>query len=162
AALERRCYEMLDAACMGGIRYFDSARSYGMAGTFLSTWLNARNPPKESMTIGSKWGYTSVGYWGLEATVQGVKDVSRDTLLRQMAESHSLLGDRLRLYQIHSATLESRILDDVAVLHELLQLRSGGLIIGLSVTGPNQPDVIRRALGVSVDGVNPFQVVQST
>ena len=35
-------------------------------------------------------------------------------------------------------------------------------MIGLTVTGPNQADAIRRALQVSVDGVNPFQVVQAT
>jgi aryl-alcohol dehydrogenase-like predicted oxidoreductase len=162
AALERRCHEMLDAARATGIRYFDAARSYGMAETFLSTWLNARHPPKDSMTVGSKWGYTYVGAWRLDAPVHEVKDLSLDTLRRQIAESRSLLGDRLRLYQIHSATLESRILDNVAVLRELLQLRSSGLIIGLTVTGPNQSGVIRRALGVSVDGVNPFQVVQAT
>ena len=162
AALERRCHEMLDAARAAGIRYVDAARSYGMAENFLRTWLNARNPPEDSITVGSKWGYAYVGSWQLDATVHEVKDLSIDTLRRQIAESRSLLGDRLRLYQIHSATLESRVLDNVAVLRELLQLRSGGLIIGLTVTGPNQSDVIRRALRVSVDGVNPFQVVQAT
>jgi aryl-alcohol dehydrogenase-like predicted oxidoreductase len=35
-------------------------------------------------------------------------------------------------------------------------------VIGLTVTGPNQADVIRRALRVTIDGVNPFQVVQAT
>jgi aryl-alcohol dehydrogenase-like predicted oxidoreductase len=162
AELERRCHEMLDAAYTAGIRYFDAARSYGMAENFLGTWLNARNPPKDAITIGSKWGYTYVGSWRLDAPVHEVKDLSIDTLRRQIAESRSVLGDRLQLYQIHSATLESRILDNVAVLRELLQLGSGGLTIGLTVTGPNQPDVIRRALRVSVDGVNPFQVVQAT
>ena len=43
-----------------------------------------------------------------------------------------------------------------------LPLGSTGLAIGLTVTGPNQADVIRRALDVSVDGLNPFQVVQAT
>jgi aryl-alcohol dehydrogenase-like predicted oxidoreductase len=161
-ALERRCHEMLDAACAAGIRYFDAARSYGMAENFLRTWLNARNPPTDSITVGSKWGYAYVGSWRLDAAVHEVKDLSIDTLRRQIAESRSLLGDRLRLYQVHSATLESGILDNIAVLRELLQLRSDGLIIGLTVTGPNQPDVIRRALRVNIDGVNPFQVVQAT
>jgi aryl-alcohol dehydrogenase-like predicted oxidoreductase len=45
AELERRCHEMLDAAYAAGIRYFDAARSYGMAENFLGTWLNARDPP---------------------------------------------------------------------------------------------------------------------
>lgn len=162
AELERRCHQVLDAAYSAGIRYFDAARSYGMAENFLGTWLSARNPPHNAITVGSKWGYTYVGAWRLDAPVNEVKNLSIDTLCRQIAESRSLLGNRLRLYQIHSATLESKILEDVVVLRQLLQLHSSGLIIGLTVTGPNQPEVIRRALSVSVDGVNPFQVVQAT
>lgn len=162
AELERRCHQVLDAAYSAGIRYFDAARSYGMAENFLGTWLNARNPPNNAITVGSKWGYTYVGSWRLDTSPQEVKNLSIETLRRQIAESRALLGDRLRLYQIHSATLESKILEDVVVLRQLLQLHSGGLVIGLTVTGPNQPEVIRRALSVSVDGVNPFQVVQAT
>src|SRR5262245_52957338 len=162
ADLERRCHEMLDAAVASGIRYVDAARSYGMAENFLASWLHIRNPPKDAITIGSKWGYSYVGAWRLDAPVHEVKDLSADTLRRQIAESRSLLGDRLQLYEIHSATLESKVLDNVAVLGELLQLRSTGLVIGLTVSGPHQSDVIRRALQVSVDGVNPFQVVQAT
>ncbi|MGH9145444.1 MAG: aldo/keto reductase [Vicinamibacterales bacterium] len=162
AALEQRCHEMLDAARAAGIRYFDAARSYGMAEHFLGTWLNARNPPGDAITVGSKWGYSYVGSWRFDAPVHEVKDLSIDTLRRQIAESRSLLGDRLQLYQIHSATLESGILDNAVVLGKLLQLRARGLVIGLTVTGPDQAATIGRALGVSVDGVNPFQVVQAT
>ena len=162
AELERRCHEMLDAAYAAGIRYFDAARSYGMAEDFLGTWLNTRNPPRDAVTIGSKWGYTYVGAWRLDASVNEVKDLSVETLRRQIVESRSLLGERLQLYEIHSATLESRVLENVDVLRELAQLRSSGLAIGLTVTGPHQADVIRRALRVSVDGVNPFEVVQAT
>ena len=54
------------------------------------------------------------------------------------------------------------MLENIDVLRELQRLRSSGLVIGLTVTGPNQADAIRRALRVSVDGVNPFQVVQAT
>jgi aryl-alcohol dehydrogenase-like predicted oxidoreductase len=162
ADLERRCHEMLDAAYASGVRYFDAARSYGMAENFLGSWLSARNPPKDTITIGSKWGYTYTGSWRLDAPVQEVKDLSVDTLRRQIAESRSLLGDRLQLYQIHSATIESRVLENVDVLHELERLRSSGLMIGLTVTGPGQADVIRRALRVNVDGANPFQSVQAT
>jgi len=162
ADLERRCHEMLDAAVAAGIRYVDAARSYGLAENFLASWLHTRNPPKDAITIGSKWGYSYVGAWRLDAAVHEVKDLSADTLRRQIAESRSLLGDRLQLYEIHSATLESKVLDNVEVLGELLQLRSTGLVIGLTVSGPHQSDVIRRALQVSVDGVNLFQVVQAT
>jgi aryl-alcohol dehydrogenase-like predicted oxidoreductase len=170
ADLERRCHEMLDAAYAAGIRYFDAARSYGMAENFLGTWLRARRPSRDAVTIGSKWGYTYVGSWKLDAPAHEVKDHSLETLRRQIAESRSLLGDYLRLYQVHSATLESGVLENASVLGELLNLQSSGpgrrgvegLIIGLSVSGPNQADVIRRALDVSIDGRNPFQVVQAT
>jgi aryl-alcohol dehydrogenase-like predicted oxidoreductase len=162
AGLERRCHEMLDAAYAAGVRYFDAARSYGMAENFLASWLEARNLPRGAITVGSKWGYTYVGSWQLDAAVHEVKDLSLETLRRQIIESRTLLGDRLHLYQVHSATLESRILENAAVIGELLRLRLTGLVIGLTVTGPNQSDVIRRALDVTVDGVNPFQVVQAT
>jgi aryl-alcohol dehydrogenase-like predicted oxidoreductase len=162
SALERRCHEMLDAAYAAGIRYVDAARSYGMAENFLGTWLKARNPATDAIIVGSKWGYTYVGSWRLDAAVHEVKDLSGDTLRRQIVESRALIGDRLQLYQIHSATLESKVLENADVLRELLRLRASGLVIGLTVTGPNQADVIRRALHVSIDGVNPFQVVQAT
>ena len=162
AELKRRCHAMLDAAYATGIRYFDGARSYGMAEDFLGTWLHARNAPTDAVTVGSKWGYAYVGSWLLDAPVHEVKDLSIDTLHRQVAESRALLGDRLQLYQIHSATLESKVLENADVLNELERLRSTGLVIGLTVTGPNQADVIRRALRVSIDGLNPFQVVQAT
>jgi aryl-alcohol dehydrogenase-like predicted oxidoreductase len=153
---------MLDAAYAAGIRYIDAARSYGMAENFLGTWLNKRDPPKDAITVGSKWGYTYVGSWRLDAATHEVKDLSLDTLRRQIVESRTLLGDRLQLYEIHSATLESKVLENVDVLRELQRLRSSGLVIGLTVTGPNQSAVIRRALQVTVDGVTPFQVVQAT
>src|SRR5262249_30300007 len=120
AEMEKRCHQMLDAAYAAGIRYVDAARSYGMAEHFLGTWLDTRNPPGDSITIGSKWGYTYVGSWRLDAPVQEVKDLSIATLRRQIAESRLALGNRLQLYEIHSATLESKVLDDRAVLHELL------------------------------------------
>ena len=162
AKLERRCHDVLDAAYAAGVRYVDAARSYGMAENFLGTWLHTRNPPRDRITVGSKWGYAYTGSWRLDAPVHEVKDLSIDTLRKQIVESRSLLGDRLQLYEIHSATIESKVLENTDVLHELVRLRSSGLVVGLTVTGPNQADTIRRALRVNVDGVNPFQVVQAT
>jgi aryl-alcohol dehydrogenase-like predicted oxidoreductase len=94
--------------------------------------------------------------------VHEVKDHTLAALRRQTEESRAILGEYLDLYQIHSATLESGVLDDHGVLSELSALRAGGLRIGLSVSGPHQAEVIRRALAVRVDGINPFQSVQAT
>ena len=67
------------------------------------------------------------------------------------------------LYQIHSATLESGVLDDRQVLEELARLRSErGWKIGLSTTGPRQGETIRKALGVEVGGSRLFDSVQAT
>jgi aryl-alcohol dehydrogenase-like predicted oxidoreductase len=158
--MERRAHEVLDAAAQAGIRYIDAARSYGDAEAFLASWLKLRTPT--DITVGSKWGYTYMGDWRMDADVQEVKDHSLDALRRQLSESTALLGDRLDLYQIHSATLESGVLEDLAVLAELNLLRSRGIAVGLSVSGPRQADTIFRALEVAVDGVNPFQSVQAT
>jgi len=162
AALERRSHEVLSAAHDMGIRYFDAARSYGFAERFLASWLHQRALPPNSVTVGSKWGYTYVGDWQVDARVHEVKDHSLAALRRQMGETRALLGEYLDLYQIHSATLERGVLDNRDVLAELNSLREGGLTIGLSVSGPHQAEVIRRALAVRVDGVNPFQSVQAT
>jgi aryl-alcohol dehydrogenase-like predicted oxidoreductase len=161
-ALERRSHEVLDAAYDAGIRYFDAARSYGYAERFLASWLRQRGLPPRTVTVGSKWGYTYVGDWRVDARVHEVKDHSLAALRRQIDESRELLGESLDLYQIHSATLESGVLEDRAVLAELNKLRADGLAIGLSVSGPRQAEIIRRALAVRVDGVNPFQSVQAT
>ena len=161
-ALERRSHEVLSAAYDAGIRYFDAARSYGFAERFLSSWLQLRRLTPSDLTVGSKWGYTYVGDWHVDAKVHEVKDHSLAALTRQTAESRALLGDFLDLYQIHSATLESGVLEDRRVLAELNRLRESGLVIGLSVSGPRQSAVIRRALSVQVDGINPFQSVQAT
>ena len=45
---------------------------------------------------------------------------------------------------------------------DLDRLRQDGLVIGLTTSGPQQADVIERALGVDAGGVNPFASVQST
>src|SRR5256886_7996339 len=162
AALERGSHEVLSAAYDAGIRYFDAARSYGFAERFLASWLSQRALPPKRVTVGSKWGYTYVGNWQVDARVHEVKDHSLAALERQVEESRALLGDYLDLYQIHSATLESGVLDDRGVLAKLNILRASGLAVGLSVSGPGQADVIRRALQVEIDGVNPFQSVQAT
>lgn len=162
AAMEARAQAVLDAAWASGVRYFDAARSYGRAEDFLGAWLNARSIARDAVTIGSKWGYTYTAGWQVEAERHEVKEHSLAQLRRQWAESHDRLGAYINLYQIHSATLESGVLDDTAVLSELARLKAEGLAIGLSTSGPRQPETIRRALELRVDGVRLFDAVQAT
>jgi aryl-alcohol dehydrogenase-like predicted oxidoreductase len=159
-AMEARCHEVLDAAYAAGIRYVDAARSYGDAEAFLGAWLEAGDRP--NVVVGSKWGYAYVGGWRLDADVQEVKDLSVAALRRQIAESRRLLGDRLSLYQIHSATIESGVFDDRAVLDELRSLRESGLFLGFSTSGPKQSEAILRGLHERIDGEPLFSTVQST
>jgi aryl-alcohol dehydrogenase-like predicted oxidoreductase len=100
--------------------------------------------------------------WSTGAKVNEVKDHSADALRRQYAESRAELGDHLQLYQIHSATWETGVLDDLAVLDELARLKELGIAIGLTVSGPGQSDVIRQSLEMRMDGVRVFQTVQAT
>ena len=160
--LERRCHQVLDAAYDHGVRYLDAARSYGRAEEFLASWLDARGLNPDEVTVGSKWGYTYVGDWQMDAETHEVKDHSLAALTRQLSETRALLGDHLDLYQVHSATLDSGVLEDPAVLAELARLRDEGVVIGLSSSGPGQAATIRRALEVTADGVGPFACVQAT
>ncbi len=155
--MERRAHALLDAAYDAGVRYLDAARSYGRAEAFLASWLERRGLPPGAVTVGSKWGYTYTAGWRVEAERHEVKDLSVTTLRRQLAESRGLLGPHLRLYQIHSATLESGVLDDRAVLEELARLPETGLAIGLTVTGTHQSETIERALEVGI-----FDAMQAT
>ena len=157
ASMERSAHEVLDAAYERGVRYFDAARSYGRAEAFLGSWLEQHGFGPDDVTVGSKWGYTYTADWHVDAKVHEVKDLSVATLERQLDESRELLGNHLRLYQIHSATLDSGVLDDPEVLYELAKLRASGMAIGFTATGPRQSETIKRALEVGA-----FDAVQAT
>ena len=161
SALRERTRQLLDAAYAAGVRYVDVARSYGSAESFLGEWMTDRGDVGD-LVVGSKWGYTYVGGWDMSAPVQEVKDLTVATFERQYAETIALLGDRLRLYQVHSVTIESGALDDGSLLASLAEHRRNGLILGITTTGPEQGETIRRALEVRVDGVQLFSSVQAT
>jgi aryl-alcohol dehydrogenase-like predicted oxidoreductase len=162
ASMRERTWAVLDAAWTDGARYFDAARSYGRAEEFLGGWLQARRIDPAAVTIGSKWGYTYTANWNIQADKHEVKEHSLAVLQRQLAESQALLGTHLDLYQIHSATLESGVLDNRPVWHELTRLRSTGVRIGLSLSGPNQAETLRQAMAIVVDGHRLFDCVQAT
>lgn len=159
--LERHVHAMLDAAADAGVTYVDAARSYGRAEEFLGRWLGTARSPTEPV-VGSKWGYVYTADWDADADEHEVKIHTRENLDRQYDESRTHLGDHLDLYQIHSATLASGVLDDDGVLERLGELRDGGLLIGLSVSGPRQGEAIRRAIDVEVGDAPLFATVQAT
>jgi aryl-alcohol dehydrogenase-like predicted oxidoreductase len=160
--MELGAHAVLDAAYASGVRYFDAARSYGLAEEFLASWLKRRAIPDGSVTVGSKWGYTYTAEWRVDARVHEVKAHTLAVFDRQLDETRAILGQHLALYQIHSATLESGVLDDAAVIDALARARASGLRIGLTVSGPRQAETIWRALDVRRDGVRVFDTVQAT
>ena len=157
AALEQRSHDVLDAAYAAGIRYFDAARSYGRAEAFLASWLRSREVAAGAVTVGSKWGYVYTADWQVDADPPEVKDHSIANFRRQVGETMELLGPWLSLYEIHSATLETGVLEDRAVLDGLAELRGQGVAIGLTTSGTGQAETIDRALAVG-----GFDCVQST
>jgi aryl-alcohol dehydrogenase-like predicted oxidoreductase len=152
--MERAAHAVLDRAYERGVRRFDAARSYGLAEQFLASWLRARGLGRDDVWISSKWGYAYTGGWRIDADAHEVKDLSGAQLRRQWAETQELLGPWLRLYQIHSATAESGVLDDAEVRAGLDEVRAAGVRIGLSATGTAQAATIDRALAVGgIDAV---------
>jgi aryl-alcohol dehydrogenase-like predicted oxidoreductase len=138
------------------------ARSYGRAEEFLGSWLTKHEIPHQAVTVGSKWGYTYTADWQVDAPVHEVKDLSLSVLRRQREESDTNLDEYLKLYQIHSATLESSIFENSEVLRELVSYREAGLAIGLTLSGPRQGETLERAMQIQVEGRPVFQCVQAT
>jgi aryl-alcohol dehydrogenase-like predicted oxidoreductase len=158
--LRTRTFAVLDAAYAAGVRYFDAARSYGRAEEFLAGWLAAG--AHEDAIAGSKWGYRYTADWRLDAKVNEVKEHSLAMFTRQLGQTRALLGDRLALYQVHSLTEDSPLFGDSALLAAMAALRDQGVLIGLSTSGPQQADTVRRALGVEAGGAPLFAAVQVT
>jgi len=155
AALRELAHQVLDAAWGGGIRHFDAARSYGRGEEFLGDWLRSRQPA--DVVVSSKWGYVYTADWQVDADPPEIKRHDVETLRRQLAETREQLGDWLNLYAIHSATPETGVLEDSAVLDELRALRDSGVRVGLSVSGTTQSETIERALDLGL-----FDAVQAT
>lgn len=152
---------LLNEAYESGIRYFDTAPGYGMAESMLLEWLVRISDPE--ILVGTKWGYTYTAGFERNARQHEVKEHSLGKLREQWEFSRQLLPN-LKYYQVHSATFESGILKNEAVLDELGHLRSeyDGLRIGLTTTGTGQVEVLKEAQSIQRDGRPLFTVFQFT
>ena len=129
-AFQQNSFTVLDAAYAAGIRFFDTAPSYGKGESFLNTWNATRK--HQDVVLSSKWGYTYVADWNLGYKgFHEIKEHSLAKLQEQWKYSKKLLPN-LKLYQIHSATFESGVLANETVLDALYDLkRSVGVKIGV-------------------------------
>jgi aryl-alcohol dehydrogenase-like predicted oxidoreductase len=159
-----RSAAVLDAARAAGVRYVDVARSYGKAEEFLATWLRERGVARDALTVGSKWGYRYTAGWSVDAAVHEQKELSLARFTTQLAETCALLGDRLDVYAIHSATAESGCLADDALLRALVDGRRRGAYrtVGFTLSGPESARALEQGLAARVDGERVFDVVQAT
>lgn len=150
--------KMLTQAYQAGIRYFDTAPGYGMAEKILASWINENAP--QNLTIASKWGYTYTANFQPDATSHEVKEHSLQKLNLQWKQTQQALPSTA-IYQIHSATFESGVLENYEVLQRLLELKKeNDLLIGLSTTGDNQAEVLAHALQLQVKGEELFDAFQ--
>ena len=83
-------------------------------------------------------------------------------LNRHWSESNELLGNRLNIYHIHSATPDSGVLENKDVLNKLRELRSSEAVIGLTLSGANQAETLQKALTIKHEADPLFQSVQVT
>mmetsp|Transcript_105029 Transcript_105029/g.201601 ORF Transcript_105029/g.201601 Transcript_105029/m.201601 type:complete len:395 (-) Transcript_105029:70-1254(-) len=165
-SMRAAAHAVLDEAYALGIRYIDCARSYGLSEEFVATWLASK--PEDvaaSMVIGSKWGYEYTAGWRVNVEAGEAHEVKKHTVAqheRQLGETRELLGSRLHLYQIHSATEASGVLEAEDVLGVLAKLRDEGVAVGASTSHPQVRPLAMATAAVS-EGERPiFASVQAT
>lgn len=164
-SMRRHAHSVLDEAYKLGLRYVDCARSYGLSEDFVATWLFSKPAEvAESVVVGSKWGYMYTAGWRVqvcEGEAHEVKKHTEEQHRRQLGETRELLGGRLDLYQIHSATEASGVLQAADVLDALAQLRDEGVAVGASVSHP-QVRPLELATEALRGGKPLFASVQAT
>lgn len=159
-SLEAKGLQVLDKAYDLGIRYFDTAPGYGLAEQLMIKWVNSKLD--NDIKIATKWGYTYVANFKQDAKVHEVKEHSLSKLNEQWETSKALLPF-LKKYQIHSATLETGVLNNQAILNRLFDLKKeNDLEMGITSTGANQLEVLKTALDVEVEGQQLFDLFQVT
>lgn len=152
--------KFLEEAYSLGIKHFDTAPSYGAAEQMLQEWLTVNK--HLDVALSSKWGYSYEANFKSDAKIHENKEHSLQRLTTQWEETKKLLP-YLKLYQIHSATIESAVLDNIEVLQKLNFIQNEfGVEIGVTVTGANQNDIIKKAITTSINGKQLFSSIQVT
>lgn len=161
AAFKANTFEVLDSAYTEGVRFFDTAPSYGKGESFLMDWVQLRK--HKDVILSTKWGYTYVANWEIGYTgAHEIKEHSIEKLIEQWETSKNLLP-QLAVYQIHSATFESGVLENNTVLEKLHKIKQQfGLKIGLTVSGSKQNELLEAALQIEWDGSSLFDSFQVT
>jgi aryl-alcohol dehydrogenase-like predicted oxidoreductase len=98
----------------------------------------------------------------VEAEVHEVKEHRVEVLKRQWEETQANLGENLNIYHIHSATLDSGVLDNKEVLDHLWELKGKGTVMGLSLSGVGQGETLAKALSIRSGAIQLFGSVQLT
>lgn len=160
-AFKQNTFEVLNFAYQNGIRYFDTAPSYGKGEAFLQEWND--NNKQSNAVFGTKWGYTYIANW--ELGYQGKHEIKEHSInkLDEQWQVSKILLPKLKIYQVHSATLESGILKNTEVLNRLYVIKQeSGLKIGISTSGVNQKDIISEALKIEINNQPLFDSFQVT
>ena len=151
---------ILDDAYDKGVRFFDASPGYGLAESLLIEWLQQKNDP--DIIVATKWGLSYVANFDINAAVHEIKEHSLEKLNEQWEFSRKLLPN-LKIYQIHSATLDTGVLDNKAVLQRLHQIKKDyNIIIGITTTGVNQVEVLKKAVDIELENEPLFSSFQST
>lgn len=160
-AYRSNALKVMDYAYEHGVRYFDTAASYGKGEQFLLEW-NTKHA-YDDVKLSSKWGYSYVADW--EIGFKGAHEIKEHSLAKlqeQWGRARKLLP-ALDTYQIHSATFESGVLENTDVLHALNKIKEEtGIKIGLSVSGANQSELLEAAFSIKINGSELFDSYQAT
>jgi len=160
-AFKTNTLNVLDESYTLGLRDFDVAASYGYGEQFLLDWISIRN--HEDVFVSTKWGYTYVANW--KVGFKGKHEIKEHSLARlnEQWEVSKAFLPHLNIYQIHSATLESGVLENRDVLSRLAELKQKHqLKIGITSSGTEQSKIIHNAKNVKINGQPLFDSYQVT
>ena len=69
----------------------------------------------------------------------------------------------LSTYQIHSATLDTGVLENTLILERLVELKQKfNILIGLTSSGANQTEILQKAMPIKINGEFLFDAFQVT